>query len=122
MTENLICPQTIAAVSPDFKTEDLPLVFSLSCFFPISSIYFFRNSSTIWNHHNRGGPMFVAFMGSHCLRIYIPTNLYTIIRLIFIKIFPTALPTKLSQQTRKMFDTHEHWPPRIKMIPQYFVS
>lgn len=39
--------------------------------------------------------MFVDFMDHPCPRIYIPTNLYTIIRLIFIKFIPFSLSTKL---------------------------
>lgn len=35
-----------------------------------------------------GGQMFVAFVGNHCPWTYIPTYLYTIIYLIFIKIIP----------------------------------
>mgnify|MGYP005955286667 CR=1 FL=1 len=43
----------------------------------------------------RSRPMFVSFMGNPCQRIYIPTNIYTITCLIFIKIIMITLPTKL---------------------------
>lgn len=43
----------------------------------------------------RGWPMFVAFVCDPCPRIYIPTNIYTTICLISIKIIPITLPTKL---------------------------
>lgn len=36
----------------------------------------------------RGGPIFVAFMGNPLPRIYIPTNIYTSIYLILIRIIP----------------------------------
>lgn len=42
-----------------------------------------------------GGSMFVAILGNSCPRIYIPTNVYTSIYLIFNKIIPNFLPTKL---------------------------
>lgn len=42
-----------------------------------------------------GGSMFVAILGNPCPRIYIPTNVYTSIYLIFNKIIPNFLPTKL---------------------------
>lgn len=52
-----------------------------------------------------GRPVFMAFVGNPFPRIYIPTNLYTIILLnTYVKLRP-----------------HEHWPPWLKMIPQYLL-
>lgn len=67
----------------------------------------------------RGGQMFVAFVGNHCPWTCIPTYLYAIIYLIFIKIIPMV------HYQRNYVPTNQenfwlHWPPGIKMIPQYW--
>lgn len=41
------------------------------------------------------GPMFVAFLGNPCQRIYIPTKVYRSISSIFITNIQDLLPTKL---------------------------
>lgn len=67
-----------------------------------------------------GGPMFMAFVGYPCPQIYIPTNLYSVICWIFIEIIQITPKTKLYPHKRgKILATHKHWPPRIKLIPQY---
>lgn len=67
-----------------------------------------------------GGPMFMAFVGYPCPQIYIPTNLYSVICWIFIKIIQITPPTKLYPHKRgKILATHKHWPPQIELIPQY---
>lgn len=57
------------------------------------------------------GPMFIDFVDNPCSRIYIPTNIYTFLFSIFIKIILITIPTKI-------LATHKHWPPRKKMILQ----
>lgn len=66
-----------------------------------------------------GRPMFVAFKGYPCPRIFIPTNEYTSICLIFIYKISLATHKITSPRTRKVLATHKHWPPQISMIPQY---
>lgn len=64
--------------------------------------------------------MFVAVVGSQPFpTIYIRTNLYTSICLIFIKVTEYATNEITSPRTRNILAIQEHWPARIKMIPKY---
>jgi hypothetical protein len=68
------------------------------------------------------------FMGDQCswfyARIYIPTNM--LLFLMYINITQDQiiywLPTKYSPKNQQILVSHEHWPPQIKIIPQYKVS
>lgn len=75
----------------------------------------------LWNHLVHGKPMFVALVGNPCPRIYVPTNVYAIICLIFIYEIDFAPNEIKSPRTKNILVTHEHLPFRIKMIPQHII-
>lgn len=72
--------------------------------------------NTVWIMIVCGGAMFVASLGNPCPWIYNPLNVnYTCrynICIIFIKNYPKLPSTNkiTPPQTRKILDTHEHWP------------
>lgn len=67
--------------------------------------------------------MLVVFVGNPCLRIYIPSNLYKIDCLIFIKIILIIQPTKLRpDELGKFWPPTYNDPPRIKLIQQYHIQ
>lgn len=63
----------------------------------------------------------LMFVGNPCPRIYTPTNLYTsfvikhLLELSRLQYQRNYVPTN-----QENFATHEHLPPVIKKIPQYF--
>lgn len=68
--------------------------------------------------------MFVAFVGicNPCPRIYTPTSVYMGICLIFIKIIPNLLPTKIRPHEPGQFWLPQTLTPVIIIIPQYQIN
>lgn len=69
--------------------------------------------------------MFVAFLGNNCPQIYIPTNVYASICIIFTGIYEIELATKeiTSPRTMEILATHDIDPPKIKNDSTYsFIS
>ena len=65
--------------------------------------------------------MFMAFVSNPCTQIYIPLNVYTSKYLVFIDKIELATEEITSPWTRNSLVTNGHWPPQIKMIPQYYM-
>lgn len=68
------------------------------------------------------GTKVCGFRGNPCPRIYILTNVYISICLVCIHKMDLATNEFTSPLTRKWLATYEHWPSRIKMIPQYLFN
>lgn len=68
----------------------------------------------LWNHPCLLGTNVRAFRGLPLSKNLHPTNVDTSISLIFSEFSRTLLPPKLRRGVN--LATHEHWPPRIKMI------
>jgi hypothetical protein len=71
----------------------------------------------------RGEPIFVDFVGHPYPRIDIPTNMLLFLYKYYLDYINLLVTFEIrSPRTSRNLVTHERWPPRIKVTPQYYNS